>query len=207
MIKTLFHVFLSLLAAVLTCAAQTATIIPQDDVALLPFTGGRHIRNVQVLAVIVCPDDQPPLTGGPAVTLAATGGSIYNAAVARGFVPLPPVIAIAQINYALSHSRAYYAFEAVRIASIAAAVIGTRTLNPTQLMVLTGVHQLGDELAQRAQARLGLAPSLLDTLLDPEAKLDLSAGCRSATILAQSKAQAAKNARKLAKGERGKRKP
>lgn len=157
------------------CFAQSIQFSPQGASALKALTGKR-IKGVQIVSVIAC----PAVISIPSIS----GGELYSAAITQGYEPILPQFAAAVITDAAASNKWQIALEVFRVASIAAIVAGTRSLNATQLLVINGAHQIGDELSSRIQTRLPNPAPLISALLDPEKTLDITHGCQVSAILA-----------------------
>lgn len=171
---------LRLLLGLTLCAAaqaQTISIAPQGQQALRALTGKR-IQGIQILGAIVCPAE-----GNTSIS----GGAVYREAIALGFTPIIPVLAQSVITQAVSHNWRWYAIEAFKVGSIAAAGLGAGrvvAMSSAKLAALVIAHQIGDELSARAQERIPNAGPLISSLLDPEETLDLGHRCKVASMLA-----------------------
>lgn len=165
--------FLMLCSCAVAQTSQTIMLSPQGEAALKALSGKR-IKGVQIVSVIACGDR------------VLHGGTIYSEAIKAGFAPMPPIVAQAVLNNAVSHNWRFYAIEAFKVVSITAAGLGAGrivSMSPELLSAMVLGHQIGDELAARSAERFPNPVPLLSALLNPSADLDLSKGCQSAFLL------------------------
>ena len=162
----------------LSAYAQSISFSPQGAAALRALTGKR-IKGIQIISVIAC----PATISIPSIS----GGEIYAESIRQGYQPILPAFARSVVADAVAHNWRVYAIEAFKVASIAGVGLGAGkivAMSTAALSALTIGHQIGDEISTRMQGRLPDPTPLMNALLDPSAKLDISQGCQVSAILA-----------------------
>jgi hypothetical protein len=163
------------LALCIPAEAQTISFAPQGAAALKALTGKR-IKGIQIVSVVAC----PATISIPTIL----GGEVYREAMAQGYTPIMPQFARAVVNDAVAKSPGKRFIEGAALVTIIGAGIATGKINPTWSRVLLSGHQVLDQVVADVQAVLPNSGPLTAALLDPAAKLDITAGCQSAAILA-----------------------
>lgn len=144
----------------------------------------RHVGKLQEVSVFVCPI--------PSAVLLVNAGRVYGAAVQARFAPILPTASAPVVASNVSNDWRNWVLEILDAASLAAAVAISTQAGATAeesnrwlkwVSRVLSFHSVTEFFKARLRAKAPDPASLTAGLLDPDGKLDLSAGCKSSKIL------------------------
>ncbi len=158
-----------------TTSGPTVSFSPQGA-TVLTDQAGRKLRGIGIDALLICSPDNFPVRGG----------DVYQTASRLGISWISPSLAASPFRKSAALSAPNLLLSGATYATLAIPIAGQVGLIAMTSKVVVGLlagHALFDSFKSQIQTQVPDPTALLSSLLDPEAVLTFSGGCRESRMI------------------------